>query len=130
MADAWRRGERDESVRSPLQGGAPPGDRGAAGDPLDRRDRRLRVGVGHPSDDPARHRAFEVRATYRAAAGGWVAQIREENRNEQLEEGLGGQAVDTVADGPPRAFSTPAECLGDAVAGLVALIEREADDPA
>ena len=69
MTDAWRRGTRDESARSPLQGGEPRGGDPDAGDRGDRRDRRLRVGVGHPSGDPGRHRTFEVRAAYRESGG-------------------------------------------------------------
>ena len=116
--DAWRRGARDASVRSPLQGGEPAGhadDRGG------REERHIRVGVGQPSGDPAQHRAFEVRAAYRAAAGGWVAEVREEDRNEQL----AGRGAPPAGAAPARAFPTAAACLGDAVRALVEAVDAE-----
>ncbi len=119
MADAWNRGDRDASSRSPLQGGEP---RARDGNQDDRRERSIRVGVGHPSGDPARHRVFEVRASYDEAADGWVARVGEENANEQIDPW--GAAPDL--GGMPRAFPTPAACLGDAVAGLVAMVDQEA----
>jgi hypothetical protein len=122
MADAWHRGKREASTRSPLQGRDPRGGEPDAGNRGDRRDRRLRVGVGHPSGDPGRHRTFEVRAAYHAAAGGWVARVREENLNEQL----AGRGADLPDGGREQAFPTPAACLGDAVAGVVEQVEREA----
>ena len=132
MADAWSRGTRDESERSPLQGGERGGHRGHAGgrggreDGGGRRreDRHIRLGVGHPSDDPARHRVFEIRASYSAAAGGWVAQVAEQNANEQFQ----GWRERPEEGGREAAFPTPASCLGDAVAFIVAMVDREADD--
>ena len=119
MTDTWSRGGRDDSVRTPLQGG----EHGEpAGNPGDRRDRHLRLGVGHPSGDPARHRVFDVRAAYDAAAAGWVARFGEENANEQL--GGWGAAPGDVG----RAFPTPAACLGAAVAAIVAAVDRDAAD--
>jgi hypothetical protein len=38
-------------------------------------DRYIFVGVSHPSDDPSPHRVFDVRATFDAAHGGWVAMM-------------------------------------------------------
>ena len=118
MADAWSRGTRDASGRSPLQGGEHRERDGVGGS---RADRSLRVGVGHPSGDPARHRVFDVRAAYDEAAGGWVARVGEENPNEQLERW--GAAPDR--GDRARAFPTPATCLGEAVAVLVAMVDRE-----
>ena len=123
MANAWNRGSRDASGRSPLQRGERPAN---GDDQDDRRERSIRVGVGHPSGDPARHRVFEVRASYDEAAGGWMARVGEENANEQLK--LCGAVPDP--GGRPRAFPNPATCLGDAVAGLVMMVEREADGAA
>ena len=85
-----------------------------------------RVGVGHPSGDPARHRVFEVRASYDPAAGGGAARVGEQNRNDQ--RGDWGKA--TAGEARARAFPTPAACLGDAVAALVARVDREAAGPA
>lgn len=120
MTDGWRQGGPDESDRSPLQGG---GHRGQAGDRGARADRHIRVGVGHPSDDPARHRVFEVRASHSEAAGGWVARVGEQDRNEQLEDW--GPRPD--GGDQARGFPTAAACLGDAVAAIVAMVDREAD---
>ena len=120
MTGAWGRGERDESSRSPLQGGE---HRGQGDDRGERRDRHVRLGVGHPSGDPARHRAFEIRAVYDGVAGGWVARVGEENANEQL-QGLG---AGPRGEGAARAFPTPAACLGEAVAAVVALVDREVE---
>ena len=120
MADAWSRGRPDESDRSPLQGGE---HRGQGDDRGERGDRHVRLGVSHPSGDPARHRVFEIRAAYDGAAGGWVARVGEENANEQL-QGWGPGPSD---GGRSRVFATPAACLGDAVAAVVALVDREAE---
>ncbi len=118
MADAWNRGTRDASNRSPLQGG----ERRVRGENRDdRRERSIRVGVGHPSGDPARHRVFEVRAAFDEEEGGWVARVGEENPNEQLDRGEAGRTLGDRA----RAFPTPATCLGEAVAVLVAMVDRE-----
>lgn len=123
MSEPWNRGNRDTSSRSPLQGGEP---RSRGGTQDDRRERSIRVGVSHPSGDPARHRVFEIRASYNEAAGGWVARIGEENANEQLDRW--GPALNL--SGRTQAFPTPATCLGDAVAVLVAAVDREATGPA
>lgn len=120
MADAWNRGARDASRRSPLQGGEPPGQ---VDDQGERRDRHIRVGISHPSDNPARHRVFAVRASHDAAIGGWVARVGEENLNEKL-AAWGARQRDERG---PRAFPTPAACLGDAVAALVDLVDRETE---
>ncbi|MDP9358541.1 MAG: hypothetical protein M3R02_25310 [Chloroflexota bacterium] len=123
MSDAWNHGNRDTSRRSPLQGGEP---QTRGGNQDDRRERSIRVGVSHPSGDPARHRVFEIRASYDEAAGGWVARVGEENANEQLDRW--GVALD-LSD-RTQGFPTPATCLGDAVAALVAAVDGEATGPA
>lgn len=85
------------------------------------KDRYLRVGVGHPSGDATLHRDFVVRASYNVGAGGWVAQVGEENRNHQID-------VWGPAPGGSReqVFATPAACLGNAVASIVAMTDAEA----
>lgn len=85
------------------------------------KDRYLRVGVGHPSGDATLHRDFEVRASYNLGAGGWVAQVGEENRNHQID--VWGPAPGGSQE---RVFATPAACLGNAVAGIVAMADAEA----
>ena len=88
-----------------------------------RKDRRILLGVSHVSDDPARHRLFKIRAVYDRWANGWVAQVAEQNRNEQpgtwtTEQGTDGTGL--------NAFPTAAACLGDAVETLLILVDREA----
>jgi hypothetical protein len=88
-------------------------------------DRYIQLGVGHPSGDPARHRVFEVRASYSAEAGGWVARLGEQNANDQL-PGFGARLTDGHL---VRVFDTPAACLGDAVTTIVAMVDAEAAEP-
>lgn len=95
-----------------------------SGEREERRDRHLRVGVSHPSNDPARHRVFAVRASYDVAAAGWVAWVGEENANEQL----AGRAPRQRDEDKPRVFPTPVACLGDAVAALLTRLDREIED--
>jgi hypothetical protein len=85
-------------------------------------DRHIQVGVSHPSNDPSRHRVFEVRAVFDAEADGWVAQVGEQNRNEQ--RGDWGSLL-PEAQGA-RVFPTAAACLGDAVAAIIAAVDGEA----
>jgi hypothetical protein len=87
------------------------------------KDRYLRVGVGHPSGDATLHRDFEVRASYNEGAGGWMAQVGEENRNQQID--AWGPAPGGSRE---RVFATPAACLGNAVAGIVEMADAEAAD--
>ncbi len=88
-----------------------------------RPDRHVSLAVSHPSDDPVRHRVFEVRATFDDAAGGWVAQVGEQDHNEQR----GSWGPLSGADDQPGAFPSAAACLGDAVAALVAMVDRDAE---
>ena len=99
-------------------------ERSPGGNDHRRPDRYIRLGVSHPSEDPARHRVFEIRASYSAAVGGWVAQVGEQNLNEQLVSW--GATPDD--DARPTAFPTAAACLGDAVALVVDTVDREARD--
>ena len=80
MRETWNRGGRDASSRTPLHGGE---HAGTGNDRGERRPRHILLGVSHASNDPAQHRLFEIRATYDQAANGWVAQVAEQNRNEQ-----------------------------------------------
>lgn len=125
MADDWRRGSRDLSDRPPLHAEATAQPTAAAGAlPAEVGDRHLLVGVSHPSNDPARHRVFQIQAAYRPAVGGWEASVGEQNANEQL------QGWQAGADGnAPSAFPTAAACLGDAVARLVTMVDQEAAAP-
>ena len=87
-------------------------------------DRHILVGISHPSDDPARHRIFEIRATYDAETGAWSARVGEQNLNEQRGD-WEPELVD--ADGAPR-FPTAAACLGDAVERLMTIVDQDAQD--
>lgn len=89
-------------------------------------DRHVLLGVSHPNDDPARHRAFEVRAAYDEMKGGWVARVGEQNLNEQRGE----WQQETEAECRRPGFLTAAECLGSAVAQLIARVDQEAKDEA
>ena len=88
-------------------------------------DRHILLGVSHPSDDPALHRVFEVRAAFDAVAGGWLARVAEQNQNEQREP----WGPHLRSEGAPPVFATAAACLGDAVASVVAMADREAVEP-
>jgi len=85
-------------------------------------DRHILVGVSHDSNDPARHRTFEIRATYDASAHGWIAQVGEQNLNEQR-----GDWAPLPSDDRPSSFPTAADCLGHAVAALVATFDQKDD---
>lgn len=85
-------------------------------------DRHILLGVSHPTDDPALHRVFEVRASFHEETGGWRARFAEQNLNEQREE----WGPKLAADRTRPHFSTAAACLGDAVATLVAMVDEEA----
>ena len=87
-------------------------------------DRHILLGISHASDDPARHRTFEVRATYDSKTGAWSARIGEQNLNEQRGDWEVHRADE---NGPPR-FPTAAACLGDAVAQLITMVDQEAQD--
>lgn len=87
-------------------------------------DRHILLGVSHPSNDPARHRTFEIRATFDAARNGWVARAGEQNLNEQ--RGVWELVRAGVEQAP--ALPTAAACLGHAVSIIVAAVDREADD--
>jgi hypothetical protein len=123
MTEAWNRGDRDASARTPLHGGEHGEHAGPANDRGEQWPRHILLGVSHVSDDPTRHRHFEIRATYDPAANGWVAQVAEQNRNEQP----GAWAVEVLTDGiRSHVFPTAPACLGDAVTSVVTLVDREA----
>ena len=84
--------------------------------------RHILLGVSHPTDDPMRHRIFEIRATYDATAAGWVAQVGEQDRNEQR----GAWQSLRAPDGAATSFPTAAACLGAAVASIIATVDADA----
>lgn len=85
-------------------------------------DRHILLGISHPTDDPALHRVFEVRASYDEESGGWRARFAEQNLNEQRDD----WGPKLAAHGARPHFSTAASCLGEAVATLVAIVDEEA----
>jgi hypothetical protein len=87
-------------------------------------ERHIILGVSHPSDDPSRHRVFEVRATFDAALGGWVARVGEQNLNEQR----GNWGGRLSAQDQVQAFPTAATCLGHATAAIIAAVDQDAQD--
>ena len=89
-----------------------------------RPDRHILLGVSHPSDDPARHRIFEVRAAFDTNARGWVARVAEQNPNEQ--RGDWGETAHNSHQS--KVFPNAATCLGDAVTTIVGAVDREAED--
>jgi hypothetical protein len=105
----------------PLQGGE---HRGLEEDRGERESRYILLGVSHSSDDPARHRSFEVRAVFDTMTWGWAAHVAEQNRNEQ--GGVWGADLTDPERMPP--FPTAAACLGNAVAMIVEMVDREAHD--
>lgn len=85
-------------------------------------DRHIRLGVSHASGDPARHRVFEIRATYDQGAHGWVAYVGEQNLNEQP-----GDWTPLAGEERPSCFPTAAACLGHAVATVVTAFDQDGD---
>src|SRR5215207_195422 len=71
-------------------------------------DRHLLLGISHATDDPARHRTFEVRAAFDVETGEWSARVGEQNLNEQRGDWEPHRAN---ANGTPQ-FPTAAACLG------------------
>lgn len=86
--------------------------------------RHIVVGVSHPSDDPTRHRVFEICAIDDGVSGGWIADVDEQNANAQPDRWSAWQAV----RGRHRPFPTAAACLGHAVELIVATVAHEAVD--
>ncbi len=87
-------------------------------------DRHILLGISHASNDPARHRTFEVGATYDVDTGEWTARVGEQNLNEQRGDW---EPYRAEAEGARR-FPTAAACLGDAVARLITMVDQEAQD--
>jgi hypothetical protein len=120
MSETWNWGDRDASARTPLHGGE---HAGPANDRGERRTRHILLGVSHACNDPARHRPFEIRATYDHAANGWVAQVAEQNRNEQPGAWAAELLIDRIRS---HVCPTAATCLGGAVTSVATLVDREA----
>ena len=87
-------------------------------------DRHILLGISHASNDPARHRTFEIRATFDVETGEWSARVGEQNLNEQR-GAWGPNPADVNA---ARRFPTAAACLGDAVSRLVTMVDQEAHE--
>jgi hypothetical protein len=88
------------------------------------KDRHVLLGISQPSNDPTLHRTFEIRASYDAVTRGWIARVGEQNLNEQR----GDWSLVEAGEDQPPIFPTAAECLGHAVAIIVAAVDQEADD--
>lgn len=85
-------------------------------------DRHVVLGISHASNDPARHRTFQIRASYDANRGGWQAFVGEQNLNDQR-----GDWMQLLAE-TTSIFPTAAACLGNATTTIVALFD-EVDHP-
>lgn len=82
-------------------------------------DRHVTVAISHASNDPGRHRAFQIRASFDAEREGWQAFVSSRNNNEQYGEwsrlpGVNGEV-----------FPTPAACIGHAATVLIAAFDNE-----
>ena len=86
--------------------------------------RHIVVGISHPSNDPTRHRVFEVRAVPNGQDGGWVASCEEQNANAQPDR----WPAWLPNDHRNHPFPTAAACLGNAVEFIVSTLAREAVD--
>ena len=87
-------------------------------------DRHILLGISHASNDPSRHRTFEIHAAYGEETGDWSARVGEQNLNEQR----GAWGPDLADAQCAQRFPTAAACLGDAVERLVAMVDQEAHD--
>ena len=86
-------------------------------------ERHILLGVSHASNDPARHRVFEIRASFHGERGEWVAQVGEQNLNEQR----GTWQASLSDEGLTEGFATAAACLGHAVETVIAAVDAEAE---
>ncbi len=82
-------------------------------------DRHVLLGVSHASNDPARHRTFQIRATYEAERKGWQAYVGEQNLNDQR-----GDWTPLLGETTP-VFATAAACLGHATTTIVAAFDDD-----
>jgi hypothetical protein len=86
-------------------------------------ERHILLGVSYASNDPSRHRTFEVRAVFDAERGGWIARYGEKSLNDQIERWVSWP----LDDGRPRVFPTAADCLGQTATSVIAMVERDDD---
>ena len=98
----------------------PPDDRGKMLRPRVWRhpDRHVSVAISHASNDPSRHRAFKIRASYVAEGDGWHAFVSPHHHNEQYGEW-------TLLEENDRLFHTAAACLGHAASVLIAAFDGD-----
>jgi hypothetical protein len=82
-------------------------------------DRHVTVAISHASNDPGRHRAFQIRASFDAEREGWQAYISSQNNNDQYGEW---SSLLGVHD---QVFPTPADCLGHATTVLITAFDNE-----
>jgi hypothetical protein len=82
-------------------------------------DRHVSVAISHESNDPGRHRAFKIRASFDVEGEGWRAYVSPHHHNEQYGE----WSLLLGANG--RLFATPSACLGHAASVLIAAFDGE-----
>lgn len=82
-------------------------------------DRYVTVAISHASNDPGRHRAFQIRASFDPEREGWQAYVSSQNNNEQYGD------WSMLLGVKSQLFSTPAACLGHAATVLIAAFDSE-----
>lgn len=96
----------------------------AAPTPRQLASRYIVIGISDPSDDPSRHRVFEVSAVYDPILSGWVATVEEQDANAQLNRCQQWPRQGARLPVAP----TAAACLGQTVEMIVAMVAGEAGD--
>lgn len=85
-----------------------------------RPDRHIMVAISHASNDPARHRTFQIRASFDMDRNGWRAHVSLQDHNDQSGEWA---LLPGVQD---PLYATAAACLGHAVTELISAFDAEA----
>jgi hypothetical protein len=83
-------------------------------------DRRVQIGIRHPTDDLTKHHTCTVRARHDPAAGGWVARAGAQTHNDQV----AGWDPESAADRARAVFPAAASGLGAAVTRRIEAVDR------
>lgn len=82
-----------------------------------RPDRHIMVAISHASNDPARHRTIQIRASFDAERNGWRAYVSPQDLNDQYGE------WSWLPGTLDQSYATVAECLGQAVTELISAFD-------